>query len=419
MKYTPLKQAVILCGGFGTRLRPITNNIPKPMVPVNGKPFLHYLLQQLSDQGIKQFVLLTGYLGEQISEYFGDGSKWGWEISYSNGPTEWDTGRRIWEARGLYDPQFLLLYSDNFVQFRLRKLMDLHETLSCPITLILAPKGKGNIKVSENGSIEAYDKNRNGEGFDYVEVGYMIVERDSVLEDFRSCEGFPNFNFSLLLQKFAGESKIAGIIVRDPYHSISDPARLAKMNSYHSAKKIILIDRDGTINKKAPKGEYITMEIMFEFIPETYQAMKILAGEGFRFIIITNQAGIARGKLTHLDLENIHDKMKATFAEDNIDILNIYYSPHHWDENSFMRKPQPGMFFSVSAEFDIRLDKTIYVGDDIRDCQAAYNAGCQSIFLGEREEIANLKDEEMPLGTFPTMLESLNLIREFYTNNQI
>ena len=70
-------QAVIFCGGLGTRLRPITNSLPKPMVPILDKPFLEYLLLQLSSEGIKRFILLTGYMGEIIHEYFGDGSKWG------------------------------------------------------------------------------------------------------------------------------------------------------------------------------------------------------------------------------------------------------------------------------------------------------------------------------------------------------
>jgi D-glycero-D-manno-heptose 1,7-bisphosphate phosphatase len=180
-------------------------------------------------------------------------------------------------------------------------------------------------------------------------------------------------------------------------------------------KKILLIDRDGTINKKAPKGEYITSWDNFEFIPETFDAMKLLAEEGYKFIVITNQAGIARGKITSSDLESLHQKMLEKFKEDKIDILKIYYSPHHWEENSFMRKPQPGMFFLASTEFDIRLDKIIYIGDDLRDCQAAYNAGCKSIFLGRPQEIKSLSAEEMPIGSFNSLLNALDLIRDFCT----
>ena len=95
----------------------------------------------------------------------------------------------------------MLLYSDNFVLFRLIKLQALHETNNLPISLLLAPKESGNISVSESGRITAYDKERKGEGFDYVEVDYMIVERNQVLNEFSSCESFPDFNFSLILKK--------------------------------------------------------------------------------------------------------------------------------------------------------------------------------------------------------------------------
>ena len=409
-----IQQAVLLCGGLGTRLRPMTDNIPKPMVPVDGRPFLHYLLDQLAGQEIKQFVLLTGYLGEQIFDYFDDGSKFGWRISYSNGPADWDTGRRIWEARSLFNPTFLLLYSDNFVQFKLNKLQALHDVNKTPISLLLAPKEKGNISVSKSGSITGYDKDRNGEGFDFVEVGYMIIERDQVLKEFSSCESFPDFNFSAILKKFANQQLINGLIVRDAYHSISDSERWKMMCDYLHPQKILLIDRDGTINIKAAKGEYITTWGDFEFVPETYAAMKLLSAEGFRFIIITNQAGIARGKMAISDLERIHSNMIKQLASDGIEILKIYYSPHHWEENSFMRKPQPGMFFEASKEFRIRLDKTLYIGDDSRDCQAGYNAGCPSIFIGEADELKDLKDEEKPLGVFPDMFKSIAMIRNFY-----
>ena len=76
----------MLCGGLGTRLRPLTDNMPKPMAPVNGKPFLHHLIRQVRDQGLRQICLLTGYRGEMIREYFGAGEKLGVEIAYSSGP---------------------------------------------------------------------------------------------------------------------------------------------------------------------------------------------------------------------------------------------------------------------------------------------------------------------------------------------
>ena len=410
----PPQQAVILCGGLGTRLRPLTDTMPKPLVSVNGRPFLEHLIEQIRAQGIRRILLLTGYRGEMIREYFGTGETLGVEICYSLGPAEWDTGRRIWEARGQFDPQFLLLYSDNFVQFNLQRLRALHQKHGVPITLLLAPKEKGNIRVSADGRVEAYDKTRSGWGFDYVEVGYMLVERDLVLEDFPTYAGFPDFNFSALLKEFALQAKIAGLVVHDSYHSISDPARLQLMCEYLKPKRILLIDRDGTLNKKAPQGEYITNWSKFEWIPETKRAMKDLAKEGFQFIVITNQAGIARKMIDPEDLEKIHQNMVEALAAEGVKVLKIYMSPHHWDDNSFMRKPSPGMFFQAAKEYNLRMDRCLYVGDDERDCQAAANAGCGMVYVSNENKPPSLAEYPTPYFMTKTLQDSVGQIRDIY-----
>jgi len=265
------QQAVIFCGGLGSRLRPLTETLPKPMAPVLDKPFLEYLLVQLEGQSIKRFVLLTGYLGEIIQEYFGDGSKWGWTIEYSHGPEEWDTSRRLWETRSKLDDKFLLLYSDNFVQFNLKKLMNLHEQENVAVSLLLAPKPTGNIRVSPDGRIQAYIKDRIGECLDYVEVGYMVIERDYVLSLYSDIKNSPDISFTNIIELLVENRQIAGLVVNDPYHSISDMERLELMREYLTPKKLILIDRDGVINQKAPQGEYVTKWEEFEWVDDTVQ----------------------------------------------------------------------------------------------------------------------------------------------------
>jgi histidinol-phosphate phosphatase family protein len=408
-----LSQAVILCGGQGTRLRPLTENLPKPMVLANGRPFLQSLLKQLSEQGIKRFILLTGYLGEKIIEYFGDGAKFGWDISYSNGPAEWDTGKRLWEARNLIDEQFLLLYSDNFAQFKLQNLKTLHCKTHPAITLLLAPKNKGNIKISEDGRIADYDNNRAGEGFDYVEIGYMVVEKDLVFKEFPFCSNFPNFSFSLVLQRLAKKQTISGLIVRDPYHSISDLERLALTDKYLKFKKILLIDRDGTINEKADQGQYICNWNEFRFIPETKKAMKRLALDGYKFIVITNQAGISRGMLTEENLNEIHQKMIEDLSREGVEILKVYMCPDHWDSGSYRRKPFPGMFFEASSDFCLRLDQCLYVGDDERDCIAAFNANCGMVYLGN-DQLLSQENCANPFIKSNSLLDCYDKINHIY-----
>ena len=153
-----VRQAIILCGGLGTRLRPYTDRLPKPMIPIDGRPFLEFLVKQLREQGIKHVILLTGYRGQQIEDHFGDGKRFGLEISYSRGATEWETGRKIWEAAGQLQPRFLLLYSDNFVPFDLGELQTFHLANAQPLSLMLSAKTNGNIRVVPTASFKTTTK---------------------------------------------------------------------------------------------------------------------------------------------------------------------------------------------------------------------------------------------------------------------
>ena len=377
-------QAVILCGGLGTRLRPFTNSLPKPMVPCNGKPFLEYLMEQLAEQKVTRFCLLTGYMGEQIQKYFGDGSPWMWDIKYSNGPVEWDTGRRIWEAKTELDEFFILLYSDNFVPFPLEKVLIHHWRHGLPLTFMASPKKPGNIAINDQGIVQRYDNQRSSE-LPFVEIGYMIVDRNLVLEHFHK----PDCSFSEVLSNMSSRQQIGAWIQQDAYHSISDPERWKKTELYLEPKKIVLLDRDGVINKKAAKGEYINCWEDFQWMERTRDGMRRLAELGFCFIVISNQAGIARGISSAEAVERIHCKMIENLAAEGIEILQVYVCPHHWEDGCACRKPKPGMLLQASKDHLFRLDHTIFVGDDLRDLEAADEAGCQGILFDEQTDFAS------------------------------
>jgi histidinol-phosphate phosphatase family protein len=405
-----LDQAVILCGGKGTRLLPYTSKVPKPMILCNDKPFLWYLLNQLYQQGISRFVLLTGYLSDTIEEYFKDGSSFGWEISYSKGPVNWLTGRRLWEAKSFLDDSFLLLYSDNFAPFSLEKILSIHYQYNRPLTFMVSKKSPGNISLGSNGIVKEYNNTRSDSKFKYVEIGYMIVEKEKTFSNFEEID----CSFSLVLQKMAINNQINAFVQDDAYYSISDPQRWKLSEKYLKPKKIILIDRDGVINKKSKKGRYINSWTDFKWIDDTRLALKQLAKEGFKFVIITNQAGVARGITDPKELEKIHSNIINEFKKDNICILGIYSCPHHWDDDCDCRKPKAGMFFNASYDLALRLDQTIFIGDDIRDCIAAYNAGTKSVFIGNNKELTNLSQEMMPIFTTKNLSESVSNIIEHF-----
>ena len=408
-------QVVILCGGLGTRLRPHTEYLPKPMILCNEKPFLLYLLQQMSNQGLRKFVLLTGYLGENIENFFGDGSEWGWSIHYSKGPVGWDTGKRIWEARFKLDKNFLLLYSDNFAPFSLDKVFALHEKNQTSLTFTVSPKCPGNVSVDKSGIVKKYDNNRSDHILDFVEIGYMIIEKDKTLDFYQS----PDCSFSSVIDKMVSSSEVSALVQHDNYHSISDPKRWRETEEYLSLKKIILIDRDGIINKKAQKGEYISSWSKFEWVSDTRAAMKLLAKKGFKFIVVTNQAGIARRMVNLDELDKIHSKMKKELLNDGIEILDIYICPHHWNEDCDCRKPSPGMLHKASRDWLLRLDKTLFIGDDYRDCQASYNAGCKSILVGDMSEMDKLLEQEKPIFATNNLKGCVSNILEFFNSNNI
>ena len=407
------EQAVIFCGGLGSRLRPFTDRMPKPMIPCNGKPFLWYLLRQLHGQGISRFVLLTGYLAEIIEEYFGDGSGWGWQIHYSEGPVEWETGRRLWESRALLDHRFLLCYSDNFVPFSLEKVLRQHEQHGLSLTFMISRKSPGNIAVDEDGIVHQYNENRSIKECNFVEIGYMVVERDRTFAFYEQ----PDCSFSTILQKMAENSEINTWIQGDAYHSISDPERWKKTEAYLTPKKILLIDRDGVINRKAPQGEYITTWEEFEWIAETREAMKSLSKYGYSFVVISNQAGIGRGVVSRKAVDEINRRMVEELKKVKIPIEGIYLCSHHWEDGCKCRKPEPGLFFKAAEELPLNLEQTFFIGDDPRDCIAAYNAGCRSIYIGDKANLINLKRHHWPAlvvqdmtGCTKYLLEKMNAI---------
>jgi D-glycero-D-manno-heptose 1,7-bisphosphate phosphatase len=385
------EQAAILCGGRGDRLRPLTDRMPKPMVPVNGVPFLEHLLVQLREHGIREVILMTGYLGEQIRDYFGEGRSLQLHLRYSHGPVEWDTGRRLYEVKPWLQDRFMLLYADNFVPFNLRKLTAFHEQQGKLLTFTVQAKTAGNLRLAKNGAVEVYDKTRKAGNLAFVELGYMIAST-KIFDYYDGIE----VSFSDIIAKLVSAGQVAAMVAGDAYHSVSDPERLKLTEGYLASKKILLIDRDGVINRRPPKGEYVASWRDFFFISENVRGMKRLAEAGFSFIVISNQAGIARGMISREAVEDIHCRMKDALAQEGVRILNIYLCPHHWDENCSCRKPEPGLFFQASRDWLLRLDKSYFIGDDPRDCQAAYQAGCGCIYVGNKDELGDLSPEQQP-----------------------
>lgn len=121
-------KTLILAAGKGTRLRPITDYVPKPMVPLHGKPLLEWVLLHLISCGINEYVIAVSYLAEQIENYFGDGARWGVNIEYSRGAAPAGKAGEVWRARNALqgEKHFLVVPGDTICHLDYRELMQFH-----------------------------------------------------------------------------------------------------------------------------------------------------------------------------------------------------------------------------------------------------------------------------------------------------
>lgn len=177
-------QVVILAGGLGTRLWPLTKLVPKPMVPVAGMPYLEHQLRLLAKQGLTEIVILTAYLGEQIEEYFDDGHRLGLSIRYSREQEPLGTGGALREAQHLLDDLFIVLYGDSYLPMEYASVgqqLAASEALGLLVVYhdVLGETGvRGNVAVDRKGLVMRYDKTAlDDEGLQYIEAGVLALRR--------------------------------------------------------------------------------------------------------------------------------------------------------------------------------------------------------------------------------------------------
>lgn len=389
MVKTDIRQAVILAGGRGERLRPLTNDKPKPMVLINGKPFLEYLIKMLKENGILEIVILVGYLSEKITEYFGDGSKFGIRIKYSIGTIEDETGTRIRNAASLLDDEFLLMYCDNYWPLNLRKLEEFFNAHPSSATVTVYTNKRritnNNMFVDGDGYVTIYDKSCTNPNLNGVDVGFFILKK-------KVLDLMPPQNFSFEKEIFPiliAQRQLSGFQTDERYYSIGSIDRIPLTEAFLIPKKIIILDRDGVINKKPPKADYVKKWDEFKFLPGAIQAIRLLNDNNYQIYVITNQPGIARGMMSRDDLDTINKNFEEELKRHGAKINEIYMCLHGWNDGCDCRKPKPGLFFNLSFDHQIDLRRTIFIGDDERDKEAGEAAGCPTILIQSDGDLLN------------------------------
>lgn len=383
-----ITQAVILAGGRGERLRPLTDTIPKPMVSFHGKPFLEYLIEMLKENGIRDIVLLLGYLPEQIINYFGDGSRWGVRVQYSITPASDDTGARLRAAKRLFRDTFLLMYCDNFWPLDLQKLSGFYRVKNVPASVVVYTNKHGitknNMHVDEEGFVTVYDKKREVKNLNGVEIGFFILQKDvlGLLPD-------GNVSFEKeVMPRLIADRALAGFMTDHRYYSVGSLERLPQTEEFLRQKKVLFLDRDGTINKKPKTARYVRTWDEFEFLPGAIDTIRVLTERGYEIHIVSNQAGIARGEVREENLRDIHARMTTEIEKRGGRITSILYCPHGWDDGCDCRKPKPGMLLKIAHDHHFDATKAIFVGDDLRDKEAGDAAGCKTILVNKEMGLA-------------------------------
>jgi len=133
-------KAIILAGGLGTRLRPLTDQIPKPLLPIQDKPIMQYAIENLVKHGITEIILAISFQADKIKEYFGDGSQLGAVLTYSVEDTPLGTGGAVKQASEKAGDEFVLIWGDNLMDVDIEKMIKTHQQYNGLITMSLIPR---------------------------------------------------------------------------------------------------------------------------------------------------------------------------------------------------------------------------------------------------------------------------------------
>lgn len=231
-------QAVILAGGLGTRLRPLTYTIPKPMVLIKKKPYLEYQIKYLKKGGITDILILVSYLGEQIIKYFGDGSKYGVNIKYSKEEKPLGTGGALKLAEKYLKEEFLIIYGDSFLPINYNNLIHFYRKHNKSSLLVAYKNDLNNISVPNNLMIgddflvKKYEKDSRNTHLEYVESGVLITKKKLI-------SLIPaNKPYSLektIFPKLIKKGDLIAYITQKRFYDIGTPDRLEAITNYFLA----------------------------------------------------------------------------------------------------------------------------------------------------------------------------------------
>ena len=369
-------QAVLLVGGFGTRLAHVVKDVPKPMAPINDVPFLKYIYDLLISNGVDNFIFLTGYLSEKIEEYFKDYSN----IRFIKEFTPLGTGGALLNAYDYLEDQFFFVNGDTFFDIDLSILLNFSKDKPFSMALRFTDNIEryGFVQLKSDSSYRISNFIEKGklpkdviDG--YINGGIYCIKK-CILNNFLSDFNNQNISFENNIIPKLVQAKIAfGLPLGGAFIDIGIPEDYQKAQmlipyTLSAVKRpALFIDKDGTliVDNGYTHGKEINV------IDATVQIVKEYKEKGFYVVIVTNQAGIAKGKFTLQSMLDNINSIKKTYASIGIHFDDIEYCCYHSDGiipqyaySSLARKPYPGMLLKACEKLRIDMKNSVMIGDN-------------------------------------------------------
>ena len=371
-------QALILVGGKGTRLGALTQTCPKPMMPIGETPFIEYIIRHLARFGIRDIILLAGYLGQEVMDTY-QGRRFGNAmVRVIVEPQPAGTGGALRYAADILEDHFLLLNGDSFFDFNLLDLVMRYKKTSSMGCMALRAVNDasqyGKVTV-ENAKITAFIEKSASAGAAYINGGVYVLHR-SILDWIGQAA-----QVSLERDVFP-QITAAGGLFGYPFDGlfidIGTPNDL-RWAQQHLASRLqrpaVFLDRDGVINQD---NGYVHRPEDFEWMPGAKLAIKRLNDAGYLVFVTTNQAGVARGYYSEAAVNALHAWLQNELHVAGAHVDAFYFCPHHVDavlpqykKDCCCRKPNPGMLQRALQEWDVDISRSFLIGDKASDLQAA------------------------------------------------
>jgi D-glycero-alpha-D-manno-heptose 1-phosphate guanylyltransferase len=385
-----IKEAVILAGGLGTRLRDTVPDLPKCMAPVAGRPFLFYVINYLRSQGIERFIFSLGYKHELIETYLDDQfATLQYEVVIEPEPLGTGGAIRLALAKAT-DKNVAIVNGDTLFKADIPKASLLHDLNNAECTLLLKPMHNfdryGVVETEDDGSLKSF-KEKQFYSLGNINAGLYLLNTGNFLN-----EKFPsNFSFEKdYLERLYKERRIYAFVQDEYFIDIGIPGDYNRAQSELSTSPLLLekidkswtvfIDRDGVINHEK-KEDYILNWEEFQFYDGVKEALARISSKFGKVILVSNQRGVGKGLMTEADLGAIHRQMQEEIEEKGGHIDHIYYCTST-DSKDPDRKPNPGMAFGAKKDFPgIDLGRSVMIGNKPSDMLFGRNAGMYTVFV--------------------------------------